>query len=90
MNARVTTKSGAVYEFNGDRVRRVNTSHEKRADGKWVKLIQVIPKLPEVGQGMVLIMESLAGWGPDDAGTSAPSDVTTRTTTPIVDIKWTP
>ena len=88
MNATVTTKSGAIYEFKGDQVRRVNPSHERRADGEWVKLIQVIPRRPEVGQGMVLVLESLAGFGPDDTGTNIPSNFTTRSTTAIVDIEW--
>jgi len=88
VNATVTTKSGAIYEFKGDQVRRVNASHKKRADGEWVKLIQVIPRRPEVGQMMILVIESLADHGPDDEGTTTPSDVTTRSTTTIVDIEW--
>lgn len=83
---RVTTESGAVYEFAGNHVRRVNESHVKRSDGDWVRLITMYPPTPEVGVSMVLVLESLAPYGVDDHGTTNPSDVTERVTTRVVEV----
>jgi len=83
---RVTTESGAVYEFAEGRVRRVNESHVKRADGDWVRLVTMFPKTPEVGVGMVLVLESLAEHGPDDYGTRVPDATTTRVTTRVTEV----
>lgn len=83
---RVTTESGAVYEFSGDRVRRVNESHVKRADGDWVRLVTMFPKTPEVGSSMELVLDSLASYGPDDYGTRSPGATTTRVTTRVVEV----
>lgn len=85
MITRVTTESGAVYEFADGKVRRVNESHEKRGDGDWQKLLRLNPTPIRVGMRMTLTMESLSRYGSDDHGT-APEDaspVTTRTTTRV-------
>lgn len=84
MITRVTTESGAVYEFADGKVRRVNESHEKRGDGEWQKLVNINAPI-ETGKRMVLTLESLSRYGSDDEGT-APEDAspfTTRTTTRV-------
>ncbi len=83
---RVKTESGAVYEIEGDRVRRVNASHEKRGDGLWQALL-AYPAIA-LGKSMVLIMESLARYGGDDHGTTPENTAaeTTRITTPVTEI----
>ena len=89
MNATIHTESGAVYEFAGDRVRRVNPDHNKRGDGDWQVLVTQFPKTPIVGSPMVLVVESLAHYGGDDYGTPPEkvSDTTTRRTTPVARIE---
>ena len=61
---RFTTESGSTYEINGSMVRRVNPGYEKRADGEWKELLNE----PEIvlGGHVLLVMESLADYGPDD------------------------
>lgn len=52
---RIRTESGTTYEFNGDRVRRVNVSgdeHDLRRDGEWVEYELIHPI--HVGVPMVL------------------------------------
>ena len=80
----VRTESGSTYEFNGDRVRRINPTVGKRGDGDWQRLIMMYPETPRVGISMTLVMASLARYGADDAGT--PPELggeTTRHTTPV-------
>ncbi len=84
----VTTESGSVYEFEADRVRRVNTDATKRGDGEWQTLFTMFPKTPTVGHPMVLVLESLARYGGDDQGTPPEfvSGETTRRTTPVTEV----
>lgn len=86
MTTLIDTESGARYEFDGGRVRRVNPDHNKRGDGEWQVLVSRFPETPVVGSPMVLVMESLSRYGEDDYGTSPEfvGDTTTRTTTPVV------
>ena len=88
MTTLIDTESGARYEFDGGRVRRVNPDHNKRGDGEWQVLVSRFPETPVVGSPMVLVMESLSRYGEDDYGTSPEfvGDTTTRTTTPVVRI----
>ncbi len=90
MTTLIDTESGARYEFDGGRVRRVNPDHNKRGDGEWQVLVSRFPETPVVGSPMVLVMESLSRYGEDDYGTSPEfvGDTTTRTTTPVVRIWW--
>lgn len=89
----VTTESGAKYEFENrdgqEFVRRVNPDYEKRGDGDWQVLLDLFPEIPTVGQSLVIVMESLARYGQDDHGTPPElvSNVTTRRTTPIIEVK---
>lgn len=75
---RVTTETGSRYEIEGAKIRRVNTSAEKRGDGLWLQLAN--EPIPIVGQPMVLILESLSAMGPDDSGAVVPGGVTLRRT----------
>lgn len=86
---RVETESGAVYEFRPGQVRRVNDSDVKRGDGVWLTLHAMYPVTPVVGMAMVIVVDSLAGYGPDDEGFEAGEDaeVTTRTTTRVVSVE---
>jgi len=87
------TTSGAEYEIrDGDEpgelfVRRNSFDYEKRGDGDWQRL--VAPPLIQKGRPVVLVMESLARYGGDDHGTRLDdvSPVTTRRTTPVVEIR---
>lgn len=85
----VTTESGARYEFRPGEVRRLNPSAEKRGDGEWQRLRTMFPNTPTVGAPMVLVIDSLAGYGTDDYGTPTDeaSDTTTRHTTRVVSIE---
>jgi hypothetical protein len=89
LHQQITTESGAVYEIDGSRVRRVNPSHEKRGDGDWQQLRTMFPKTPMLGYPMVLVMDTLRRYGGDDHGTpdDLADDVTTRRTTPVRLIK---
>jgi len=78
---RVTTESGSVYEFSAGWARRVNDSAEKRADGLWVRVLSMYPPTPVVGQSLLLMLEPLGRFGPDDSGNTGP--VTARTTTRV-------
>lgn len=89
---RVTTVSGAVYEFRRtpfdyQEVRRVNESDVKRADGEWVRLVSMWPLFPEEGVSMLLEVESLAKYGPDDYGTTHPDLTSQRETTRVVTVE---
>lgn len=84
------TASGAEYEFEGTRVRRLSgESEEKRADGDWIELVnyeEFTGADSLVGRCAVLVLESLAVYGPDDYGVEdSPAPMTTRITTPVVE-----
>ena len=70
----VETESGAVYQFDGDKVRRVSDS-PMRDEGRWLQL-QEEPRHPVIGQPMVLWLEPLC----------KEAIATQRTTTPVVRI----
>ena len=85
---RVTTESGAVYEFtkDGTKFRRLTKRNpvdpeaevsraNRRQDGKWLKLYE--PAAPVVGFPMTLSIEPLA----------EEADVTLRFTTTVVGIE---
>ena len=82
----IITKSGARYEADDIRIRRVNDSHEKRGDGEWLNLAQSLPGLNLEGQRLLLVLDSLASRGSDDYGTppEAASPYTYRRTTEVV------
>lgn len=82
----VATESGSAYVFDRKRVQRINDSHSKRGDNEWQNLVND-PHI-EVGQPMVLMMESLAKYGVDDWATPADdvSRFTTRHTTVVTAI----
>lgn len=84
----VRTESGSYYEFKDDKVRRVNTSAIKRADSEWVRVVSMWPKVPTVGVGMILELESLSRLGVDDFGTPADlvGPTTVRRTTSVVEV----
>lgn len=87
---RFETESGSVYEirrtpWDYSEVRRVNTGAEKRADGEWVRLISF--STLEVGYPLLLEMENLGKYGPDDEGNRHGSFVTHRTTTVVTSIE---
>jgi len=82
---RVTTESGAVYEFtkDGGKFRRLKNKLARdphaeveradlRQDGQWLKLFQ--PATPEVGKQMMLLVEPLDP--PQFEGASATMRVT--------------
>lgn len=89
MSVLIETESGATYELEKDRIRRLEggSGNTKRQDGQWITLHAVFPNPPVVGSPMLLSLESLAAYGPDDYGTVDPHPkITTRTTTPVVKI----
>lgn len=69
----VTTESGAIYEFEGMKMRR-NGIATLRMDGEWLNMLAVVE--PVEGRGMHLILEPLS----DEAIR------TERFTTPVVKI----
>ena len=77
------TESGSEYEIRDGMVRRTNTGQAKRRDGDWLVLKGLYPPEPVVGVRMVMLLESLAAFGPDDFGTMVPDSVTTRTTSVV-------
>lgn len=79
------TVSGSEYEIKDGFVRRSNPSYEKRADGKWLRLIN---SHVQVGEPAYLVVESLRGYGGDDYGTpdDQADDVTTRTTSTVTEV----
>lgn len=90
MSVLIRTESGATYERDGDRIRRLEGASEnpKRRDGHWLRLHRMLPREPKIGAPMVLVLESLAAHGPDDHGTTTPDpDYTTRMTTPVASIQ---
>ena len=77
---RFTTESGSVYEIRNtpwdyQEVRRVNPDAPKRADGQWVRLIDVSPLV----EGRAVILLTASPDGPDSA--------TYRTTTIVTSIE---
>ena len=76
------TWSGSRYWIKSGKVKRLNASAEKRADGLWVPLY-ILPEL-WIGAPAYLVMESLSGFGPDDSGQVG--DLTTRITSAVVGI----
>ena len=79
-----TTYSGSTYEIKDGQVRRLNEGYAKRADGEWVTLSN--DPVVEIGEPVVMILESLAIRGPDDYGTPtwAADTHTTRVTSPVI------
>lgn len=80
------TESGSIYEIDGNHVRRINEGYEKRADGEWVRLVDP-PLIVREGEPVVLRLESLANYGPDDYENTVqvtPDAETVRVTTPVV------
>ena len=79
-----TTYSGSTYEIKDGQVRRLNEGYAKRADGEWVTLSN--DPVVEIGEPVVMILESLANRGPDDYGTPewAADTHTTRVTSPVI------
>ena len=79
-----TTYSGSTYEIKDGRVRRLNEGYAKRADGEWVNLAN--DPVVEIGEPVVMILESLASRGPDDYVTPvwAADTHTTRVTSPVL------
>lgn len=82
----IKTKSGAVYEADGQMIRRVNVDDVKRGDGEWQRMVLPLPEWNTEGMRLFLTLESLAHLGVDDYGTprSEASEFTTRVTTPVV------
>jgi len=81
----VYTESGAVYQIDGDRIRRVNKNHEKRGDGQWLQLLTA-PTIT-VGGSMLLQLQPLDSFGPDDYGMQFASFTTTRITSPVIKVE---
>lgn len=88
----VETESGSTYEFEGNRVRRVNESANKRGDTEWQPLVTMFPKTPTVGYPMLLVLKSLVRYGGDDHGTppDRADEVTTRRTTTVTNVSGSP
>lgn len=84
------TESGSVYEIaelDGlEYVRRLNPDYTKRADGDWVRLH--LRSEITAGCSVLLVLDSLAGLGPDDNGNPQDngSDVTQRITSPVEEV----
>lgn len=71
------TKTGSTYEIADGKVRRVNPDASRRADGEWVGLLND-PSV-EVGASVLLVLEPLSGYGPDDYGFHDGAFTTRRT-----------
>ena len=82
-----TTISGSKYEIKDGLVRRVNPGYTKRADGEWVRLINT--PIVEIGEPVLLTMDSLSEYGADDYGTPPEdsSPYTTRVTSLVSSIE---
>jgi len=80
----VYTESGSTYEIDGTRIRRINVNATKRADGEWLQLLATPDII--VGASMLLQLEPLNSFGPDDDGMQVASLCTTRITTPVVKV----
>lgn len=84
----VKTRSGSTYEFLGGKMRRVNNAgSEKRMDGEWLAYRFIVP--PTIGSSMIIEVEQLNAYGPDDHGNeqgSVEGGFTQRVSTPVEDI----
>jgi hypothetical protein len=81
----VYTESGSTYELDGTRIRRINLDATKRADGEWLQLLATPDII--VGASMLLQLEPLNSFGPDDYGMQVASFSTTRITTPVIKVE---
>lgn len=70
---KVTTETGSVYYFDGQRMKRKSDSSLRR-DGEWVNLL--VPVEPRIGEPMWLPLEPLGS-----------GEATVRTTTRVVSIE---
>jgi len=80
----VKTETGSTYEIDGRRVRRVNEDHSKRGDGLWLESLEEVE--PVVGYPMLLALEPLGVYGPDDEGNLVADGVTFRRTSRVVEV----
>ena len=80
----VYTESGSTYQVDGDRIRRVSESDEKRGDGGRLQLLAAPDII--VGGSMLLQLEPLDSFGPDDFGMQFASFTTTRVTSPVIKV----
>lgn len=80
------TVSGSIYEIQGNKVRRVNPEHKKRADGDWVELLET--PVVEIGKRVSLAMRSLAELGPDDLDNTVRGDVLSVTSRLTTEVEW--
>lgn len=78
------TETGSTYEIAESKVRRVNAEAAKRADGEWVRLLN--DPWVEVGFSVLLVLEPLSGYGPDDYGFED-GLLTTRKTSRVTSIE---
>lgn len=91
---RITTESGAAYEYDdtpgAERIRRLadDGDTKKRRDGDWLALFEPPIHLAP-GRRMILVLEPLTAYGPDDHGTpqGEGGGFSTRITTPVVNIE---
>lgn len=83
------TESGATYWIRAGKVKRLNQNDVKRADGEWLKMWHM-PNV-EIGHPVVLKVDHLRDYGPDDHGTVYEDTIghafTTRITTPVTGIE---
>lgn len=79
------TESGARYWVKGGYVKRLHQDHVKRADGRWLELVE-FPVL-DIGFPAILRLTPLSEFGPDDDGIEGTAIFTTRTTTPVTGIQ---
>ena len=82
-NMKARTESGTIYEFDGDRVRRVGGG-KLRQDGEWLNIL-VMKQKPVVGKRIEMLLEPLFPVQEDEGEVVA---FTMRTTTPVVEIWW--
>ncbi len=90
---RFTTESGSIYEIQttstgAERVRRINPDATKRADGEWIGVTYCSPI--EIGSCVLLGLESLSLYGPDDEGHEVDGGATIRRTSPVTSIQESP
>ena len=80
----VKTETGSTYEIIGHRIRRVNDDYSKRGDGLWLDSLEEVK--PVVGYPMLLALEPLGAYGPDDEGNRVADGVTFRRTSRVVEV----
>lgn len=93
MRIQFETISGSHYEIketsDGKFIRRVNPDTAKRADGEFVRLHGHFPSPIEEGFAVILELDSLREYGPDDDDTRAEdTDRTTIRSTTMVTRVW--